>query len=175
VARAEQATAPARLAAAHPGGPAAQAEARELYRRCLNHYRTMVDEGDGEVASAVDDAGAAFAHFLAANLQAVHGVTATAAQQRAIARQISALAPERSGWDRLDLSDQRRFVEQLAILGVLIAESSRAAQRQGPAALDHVRRAACGYVQQLLGIDAMQLSIGPGGLVPRGEVAHPQA
>jgi hypothetical protein len=82
--------APARLARAHPGDAAARESAQRLYERCLQHYRTVLrpqDEGVG-----LDDAGAAVAAFVAANLGALHGQRVTPAMLRVLERQLQGIA-----------------------------------------------------------------------------------
>jgi hypothetical protein len=162
VARAAPATAPARLASGHPGGPAARRKAQALYEQCLGHYRAVVRAADA--ARPYDDAGAALAAFVAANLLALHGVTATPLQQLQIERQIAPIVRSSADWQKAALAERQGWFEELAIVAVLVSEAALQAPQQGAAAVEHVRRAARGYLQQLLGLDPDRLALGPDGL-----------
>jgi hypothetical protein len=54
--------------------------------------------------------------------------------------------------------------EQLAIIAVLMRETSAQAVLEGAAAIDNVQRAARGYLAQLLGLDADRITITRDGL-----------
>jgi hypothetical protein len=166
VERAANPVAPERLAAAHPGDAQAQAEARALYERCLAHYREVVRAH--EAALPVDDVGAAVAAFVAANMQALHGVAASSDVLLQLERQLSGVALRSSAWDAASARERQNYFEQMAILAVLIGESSAQAPRQGAAAVANVQRAARTYLQQLLGLNPDQLKLGAGGLSLRG-------
>jgi uncharacterized protein DUF6683 len=166
VERAACPVAPARLARAHPGGAAAQAQARELYERCLDHYRKVVRAHDA--ALPVDDVGAAVAYFVAANLQALHGIAATPAMLLQLERQLGGVAQRSAAWASAPACERQAYFEQMALLGVLVSESSRQAAAQGPAAIANVHRAARGYLQQLLGLNPDQLTLDAAGLTLRG-------
>jgi len=71
-------------------------------------------------------------------------------------------------WSRVPLGERQACFEQLALLAVLVDESTRQAHEQGPAAVENVRRAARGYLQQLLGLDPDRLGLDAGGLSLRG-------
>lgn len=154
--------APERLAAAHPGGPQQQREARALYERCLVHYREVVraTQADG----GLDDVGAAVACFVAANIQALQGVSVTPAMLLRLERQLGGVAQLSSAWSTATARERQLYFEQMAILAVLIRETSAHAALQGPVAVDNVRRAARGYLRELLGLDPEQLTLDAGGL-----------
>jgi hypothetical protein len=162
VERAHLPIAPARLAAAHPGGPQARREARVLYERCLTHYRDVVrvTQADG----GLDDVGAAVACFVAANIQALHGVSVTPAMLLRLERQLGGVVTVSSAWSTATARERQLYFEQMAILAVLIRETSAHAVLQGPAAVENVRRAARGYLWQLLGLNPDQLTLDAGGL-----------
>jgi hypothetical protein len=162
VERAASPVAPARLASAHPGGSEAQAQACALYERCLSHYREVVRAH--EAAPSHDDVGAAVACFVAANMQALHGVKATPAMRLQLERQLSGVTLRSAAWDEASARERQNYFEQMAILAVLIDASSAQAVHQGPAAVANVQRAARGYLQQLLGLNADQLRLGASGL-----------
>jgi hypothetical protein len=162
VGRASEPIAPARLAAAHPGGAAARADAHQLYERCLKHYRENVRAH--EAGLDVDDVGAAVACFVAANIQALHGITATPETLLRLERQLGGVALRSSAWATASARERQCYFEQMAILAVLIGETSAQAVHQGPAAIANVRSAARAYLQQLLGLQADSLTLGPEGL-----------
>jgi len=128
-----------------------------------------------EAASPVDDVGAAVAAFVAANMQALHGVSATPATLLQLERQLSGVALRSSAWDDAPARERQNYFEQMAILAVLIGESSAQAPRQGAAAVANVQRAARTYLQQLLGLNPDQLKLGAGGLSLRGASQECQA
>jgi len=158
--------APERLAVAHPGGPQQRREARALYERCLVHYREVVRATQAD--SGLDDVGAAVACFVAANIQALHGVTVTPAMLLRLERQLGGVAAFSSAWATATARDRQLYFEQTAILTVLIRETSAHAALQGPAAVENVRRAARGYLREMLGLDPGQLTVDAGGLSLRG-------
>ncbi|WP_280156084.1 DUF6683 family protein [Piscinibacter sp. XHJ-5] len=154
--------APAHLAASHPGGPQSRHEARALYERCLAHYRHVVRASQAD--SSLDDVGAAVACFVAANLQALHGIDATPEMLLRLERQLGGVATLSSAWASASARERQLYFEQMAILAVLIRETSAHAVLQGPAAVENVRRAARRYLRQLLGLDPDQLTLDAGGL-----------
>jgi hypothetical protein len=155
--------APGKLAAAHPA--AARAEARALYERCLAHYRTQVRAGQAD--AGMDDVGAAVAHFVAANIRALQGVTVTPQMLLQLERQLGGVVRVSSAWATASARERQIYFEQMAILAVLIGESAAQAVLQGPAALANVQRAARGYLQQLLGLNADHLTLDDHGLALR--------
>lgn len=155
-------TAPALLASRHPGGPAAQRQAKALYSRCLSHYRQTVRQGQPQ-----DDIGHAAAWFVCANLAALHQTAVSVEQIASVERQLRRLIAGHAGWKTAPLADRQSLFEQLATLGVLVGETQAQARTQGPAALANVQRAARGYLQQLLGVDADALQVSDHGLGAR--------
>jgi len=165
VERARAPIAPARLARAHPGDAAARERARQLYERCLQHYRCVVraqDQGSG-----LDDAGAAVAAFVAANLGALQARPVTPGMLRALQRQLHGITRASSGWKAAPVVERQAYFEQMALLAVLVAESAAQAASQGAAAVAKVQHAARGYLRQLLGLDPDHLTLGPDGLAVR--------
>jgi hypothetical protein len=79
-------------------------------------------------------------------------------------RQLSGVTLRSSAWDEASARERQNYFEQMAILAVLIDASSAQAVHQGPAAVANVRRAARGYLQQLLGLNADELRLGACGL-----------
>jgi hypothetical protein len=173
VERAHAPIAPARLARAHPGDAAAREAARQLYERCLVHYRRVVRAQDA--IAGLDDVGAAVAAFVAANFGALHGTRVAAHTLLSLERQLEGIARVSSDWEAAPLVERQAYFEQMAVLAVLVAESSAQAHAQGPAAVANVQSAARGYLRQLLGIDAGHLALGPDGLTARGTVASTSA
>jgi hypothetical protein len=172
VPRAARPAGPALLAAAHPGGAAARAEAQALYQQCLARYRTLFVAAE----AGVDDVGAALARFVAANVEALDtGVARAPAGRQSgpggaaarLARQMAAIVRASAGWSRAGTAERQSYFERLAILATLVAEASAQAPLQGEAAVEHVRRAARAYLHELLGLDADELTLGPQGLALR--------
>ena len=155
---------PARLAQAQAAG-AARTEAEALYRRCLDHYRKAVRPQDA--AAGFDDAGAAAANFVAANLMALSGERPARATLLALERQLRRVMQAALSRPGLPAADVQAHVEQLALLAVLVAEAAVQAPAQGQAAVDNVQRAARSYLQQLLGLNPDALTLGPKGLALR--------
>ena len=163
--------APARLAS-HLADPRAREQARTLYERCLARYREQAreqssasrDDSDGAKQIHLDDAGAALARFVAANLEALQGLYATPPMLQRLGHQLTAVAYASSAWGTASRVDRQAYFEQMAILSVLIHEVSAQAACQGPAAIANVQRAAHGYLQQLLGFDPNRLTLGADGL-----------
>lgn len=169
VERAHRPVAPARLASVHPGGGLAQQLARQLYERCLQHYRKVVRACDAD--RSVDDVGAAVACFVAANFQALRGEQATPQMLLKLERQLSGVVQASAAWADASAAERQFYFEQMAILAVLIGESSAQAPRQGEAAIANVQRAARGYLHDLLGLDPDLLRVGPDGLQLAGAAA----
>lgn len=160
--RAAPPVAPARLAAAHPGGAAQRQQARARYERCLVRYRNDVRPQDQ--ALGIDDVGAVVAHFVAVNLEALQGIDVTPAVLLRLERQLIGLVQLSPAWAGAKARERQMYFEQLAILTVYVAELSHQAHAQGPDAVANVRRAARGYLQTLLGLNPDRLSLGSGGL-----------
>jgi hypothetical protein len=164
------ATAPAQLAKAHPGGPKARQQAQALYTRCLAHYREKVQQG-----LPMDDVGAAAAYFVLANLAALQDLTVTEPQLALVERQMRHVIGRHEAWSAADAKEQQSLFEQFAVLGVLVGESQAEARKQGPAAIANVRRAARGYIVQLLGLNPDALRLTDKGLSLQTDVALPAA
>lgn len=172
VPRATETLGPARLAQAHPAGVARE-QAVALYQRCLQHYRQAVRPQDS--ARGFDDVGAAAAHFVAANLSALSGQQPTAAELLQLERQLRRVVQTSLAWGELPAADRQAYVEQLALLAVLVGEAAVQAPSQGPAAVANVERAARSYLQQLLGLNPDGLALGPKGLMVRETIASSRA
>ena len=169
VPRARVPSAPVWLARHHPGGPQAQAQARALYERCLTHYRDIVCAD--QPAAGYDDVGALLARFVAVNLGALREIDVTPAMLGSMEQQLAVVLQLSPAWLRADLRERQSYVEQLAILGVLVRETSAQAVLEGPAAVANVQRAARGYLMQLLGLDADRLTITEDGLALADSIA----
>ncbi len=172
---APDATAPALLASGpgmnvanvHKGRPPtaqmlaqAQAEQHQLYTRCLALYRERVQAGATE-----DDLGRAAALFVMANLNALGRPGGDASTLQALTQQMQNALQRLPDWPQTPLVARQQMFEQLAILGVLVTQSSEAAARQGPLARANVRAAAQAYLRQWLDVDPALLSLSPQGLV----------
>lgn len=151
------------LAARHPGGSTAQRQALTLYTRCLQHYRQRV-QPQVSPGGRDDDLGCAAAYFVLVNLAVLEGREPDAKALPAVERQLRRLLGTAPEWARCALAERQQGFEQLAALAVLVNESRLAAQLQGPAAASHVRQAAHGYLQQMLGLDAERLTVSTAGL-----------
>lgn len=172
VARSPVPLGPAQLARSHPGSQRERQRALAMYERCLQHYRSRVPQVHGADAAnaanaadatpAHDDVGAALAHFVAANLAALHGEPATPQHLRKLERQLVAVVRPSTAWRSAAEPERQAYVEQLGIIAVLISDCSNLARRQGAAAIAHVRRGARGYLRQLLGLDPDQLMLDAG-------------
>jgi hypothetical protein len=160
-------TAPALLARAHPGGPVAQRQALALYTNCLVHFRRAVRRGQAD-----DDVGAAIAFFIHANDCVLHDRAFAEGAPVALERQFSRIVAHSPQWQRATLKERQSFFEQIALIGVLVAETGAQASGQGPAAIANVRAAARAYVRQLLGVEADAWTIGATGLSLRSAVAN---
>ena len=154
VPRGREPRAPARLAQHQPGGPTARAAAQALYERCL---------ADAAPAGH-DDTGAVLARFVAANVGALRDDVVTAPMLDRLARQLAAVVGHSPAWRRADLQERQSYVEELAVVGVLVREMTAQAALQGCAAVAHVRCAARGYLRHLLGLEPDRLAIGERGL-----------
>lgn len=150
--------APALLARSHPGLQARQA-AQALYTRCLAHFRERAQQG-----AADDDIGLAAAYFVLANLDALHDLHPDEAVLLQVERQMRHALGHLSGWQKAPLRERQSAFEQLAVIGVLIAESAGAARSQGQVAQAHVQQAARAYLVRWLGINPDGLRLGPQGL-----------
>ncbi|HTT11054.1 MAG TPA: DUF6683 family protein [Burkholderiaceae bacterium] len=160
VERAPHAIAPARMAEAEP--ESRRDESRATYERCLHTYRTVVRAEDA--AQPVDDAGAALAFFVAANLNALHDIDATRETLARLERQLAGVAGHAPAWNSGSRTERQFYVEHLAILGVFIAGHAARARTQGPAAVATVRAAARRYLQRVLGLNPDLLTLGSDGL-----------
>lgn len=164
VERAPMPNAPTQLAAAQSKDAATRAELQALYTRCLQTYRDSIRPQDGEL----DDAGAAMALFVAANLCALNGTEATRSMLDALEQQLRGVTRRSADWDAASREQRQFFFERAAIIGVLMAGNHAKAKSQGAAALAEVRRIARQYLEQLLGFNPELLTIGPTGLAMRG-------
>jgi hypothetical protein len=162
VPRARIPTAPAVLASHHPGGKPEKAEMKALYERCLSHYREIVCAGSRD--PGYDDVGALLAHFVAVNFAALQDIDITPVMLQRLQEQLGGILRLSPAWLRADLRERQCYVEQLAIIGVLVRETSVQAAIEGPAAVANVRQAARGYLMQLIGLDADRLRLDDDGL-----------
>lgn len=162
--------APARLARVHPGGRKAQQQAEQLYLRCLSQYRQTVRPQD--LPRGQDDAAAALAFFVAASCRAHQGVEVEAAALRAVERQMGRILCLSERWHGAELTEKQCYVEQSAVLGVLMADAWTQARPAGGAAVSNVRRAARSYLGQLVGLDPARITLGPQGLALRDAITH---
>jgi hypothetical protein len=164
--------APARLAAGQPGGSAGREQAQRLYQSCLDHYRRAVRPQDS--ALGLDDVGAAAAHFVAACLEALQGTRTSGEGLLRLERQLAQLVRLSPAWAGARARDRQMVFEQMALLAVLIDATRTRAAAEGTAAVENVRRAARGYLQQLLGLDPDVLALGPQGLMlqPRASIGR---
>ena len=162
VPRARVPSAPAWLARHHPGGAHAQAQMRALYERCLSHYREIVCADPPD--AGYDDIGALLARFVAANLGALREIDVTPPMLARLEQQLAGVLQLSPAWLRADLRERQSYAEQLAIIAVLMRETSAQAVLEGAAAIAHVQRAAHGYLVQLLGLDADRITITAHGL-----------
>ncbi|NRF67252.1 hypothetical protein HLB44_09680 [Aquincola sp. S2] len=165
VPRAASPLAPGQLAATHPGPARERLELAALYQRCLRHYRSVVRSGD--TAAADDDVGAALAHFVAANLHALHGTESPPEALPALSHQLVAIVRGSPAWQRAPLRERQAYAEQLAILSVLMTDLAARARRDGAAAMAHVKQGAANYLRQLLGLDPHALTLDVSGLTLR--------
>jgi hypothetical protein len=137
-----------------------QAEQHQLYARCLALYRERVQAG-----AVDDDLGRAAALFVMANLNALGRPAGDASTLQALTQQMQNALQRLPDWPQTPLVARQQMFEQLAILGVLVTQSSEAAARQGPLARANVRAAAQAYLRQWLAVDPALLSLSPQGLV----------
>jgi len=161
VARAAEPRGPSRLAQAHLEGPA-RAEAEALYAGCLRHYRSAIRPHD-----EADDAGAAVAHFVAANLFAIGAEPATPTMLERLQRQLLPVARAASNWMSTSTVERQMFFEQVALLSVLIGGMAQHANAHGAAAQAKVRDAARQYLQKFLGLNPDTLALNAQGLTLR--------
>jgi len=157
--------APARLAAAHPGGATARRQMQAVYERCLAHYREVLRPDDA--ARGLDDVGAAAARFVAANLFALHGEHATPDALLALEAQLAGIVRSSPAWADASARDRQLYVEKLALLAVFVGEVAQQARGQGAGAVENVRRAARTYLRELLGLNPDALTLGRDGLTLR--------
>jgi len=150
--------APALLARSHPG-TAARQSAQGLYTRCLAHFRQGAQQ-----AAVHDDIGLAAAYFVLANLDALHDLHPDETALAQVERQMRHALRHLAGWQSAPLRERQSAFEQLAVIGVLVAESAAAARTQGPVAQAHVQQAARAYLVRWLGINPDGLTLGPQGL-----------
>lgn len=169
VTRARTPLAPMRLAASQPGDAKARAQASVVYHRCLEAYRKGVRPQDNE--HAVDDAGAAVAYFVAANLEVLHGVKATPEVLLGVERQLIRIVRTSWRWEDISAGERQFLFEQMAVLGVFVAGLWTRAPTQGAAAVANVRAIARRYLQQFLGLNPDMLALDSNGLSVRAAPA----
>ena len=164
VERAPTATAPTQMATLQSRDAATRAQLETLYATCQKTYRESIRPQDTED----DDAGAAVALFISANLHVLHDEQATPDMFEALELQLRGVTRRSAEWDAASQAQRQAFFERIAILAVLMAGSLDRAKSEGPAALADLRRTARQYLQQMLGVNPDLLTIGPTGLVMRG-------
>lgn len=169
VPRAPAPTAPARMAALHEGEQAQRLEVRAMYEKCLDTFRTASRPQD--TARGIDDAGAAVAFFVAANVAALTGADVSVDVLPTIERQLVELVRNVSNWDRSSTGERQFYFEQMAMLGVFVAVRAEQAKAGSVAERHAVREAARNYLRHLLGVNPDRLTIGPAGLSLRA-AAH---
>jgi hypothetical protein len=158
--RAEQATAPARLAAGQPGGDAARQKMQSVYADCLVWYREHMQRYD----ATDDDVGAAMAAFVSACMGAMQGVQSAPGYRPGMDRQLSNVLRRHPLWTRANAAERQTMFERFAILAVFVQGCAVRAVREGPKAVANVRQAGRSYLRELFGIDPDMLALGPCGL-----------
>lgn len=167
---AARATAPTLLAKSHPGDGKVRRDARGLYERYLQHYRSQV-QTSLRPGRRDDDLGMAAAYFTMANLATLQDLEhLDPALLATVERQMRHLIGGTPSWHAASLADRQCLFEQLAVLGVLVNDARLLARRQGAAAIAHVQGAARTYLIQLLGLDPDQLTLTHEGLTTGGSV-----
>ena len=156
--RAARPIAPALLAAGYP--ESTRQAMCTLYEIYLQHYRSVA--GGGPEKS--DDARAAVAHFVAANMQALQGIDVTPSMLQRLHGQLAMVTRLSSRWDRASLRERQLFFEKMAIVAVLVDQAWTLATTQGQAAIEHVQRGARGYLRELLGLEPDGLTLSESGL-----------
>lgn len=173
VERAAKSTAPARMAALHKGPQAERLQVRAMYEHYLDTFRTVSRPAD--TARGIDDAGAAVAFFVAANLGALSGVDYSPAVLERIERQLNEIVRTVSNWDRASIAQRQFYFEQMAMLGVFVAVRTEQAKSGTPAAKREVQDAARTYLRHLLGVNPDRLVVGTHGLSLRAADAAPRS
>lgn len=164
VARAATPVAPARYAALHRGSAAERQQLRAMYEQCLAAFRSARPE---DTAAGIDDAGAALAFFVAANLSVLDGVPVSQPMLDRIERQLAGLARRLSNWDGATNAQKQFYFEQMAMLGAFVAGRAAQAKDAGPKAIAEVKSAARSYLQHLLAVDADRIRLDTRGLTLR--------
>jgi len=165
--------APVKLARSHPGGSRERQRMQAIYERCLQCYRDVIRPSD--TARGVDDVGAVAARFVASNWRALRGGRVSTQALLSLERQLAGVVHAASGWSQAAARDRQVFFEKLAVLTVFVSECADLALLQGEAAMANLRRAAAGYLHELLGVAPEMLTIGDEGLALRPGVAMPAA
>jgi hypothetical protein len=162
-----------KLSRSHRGSAQERRRMQAIYERCLVHYREAVRPEDA--ACGIDDVGAAVARFVAANFRALHGTEVDTAVLLKLERQLAGVVRATSGWAHAPARERQLYFEKMAVLAVFMHELTDQAVLQGDAAVANVRRAAHGYLRELLGVEPDALAIGPDGLALRGARDEPAA
>lgn len=165
VERAQTPIAPALLADVQPVDAGTRDGLVALYETCLQTYRESLRPQDAPLG--LDDAGAALAFFVAANLHALHDVDVTPELLHRLERQLVVLARMTSSWDSVSIAQRQTYFEKMAILGTLVAGMAERAKERGEAELDHVRGVARAHLRQLLALDPDLVTLDATGLALR--------
>jgi hypothetical protein len=173
VERAPAPIAPALLADVQPVDARTRDGLVALYETCLQTYRASLRPQDEQLG--LDDAGAALAFFVAANLHALHGVDVTPELLHRLERQLIALARMTSSWDSVGVAQRQAYFEKMAILGTLVAGMAERAKTHGEAELDLVRGVARSHLRQLLALDPDLVTLDATGLALRAAPAGAHA
>jgi len=162
--RAERPTAPAQLAASHPGPDETRRQIQSIYEECLVRYREDIRPHDGDM----DDAGVALASFVEACVFARTGTRPTATCRINTENQMSGVLRQHPMWVRAGAAERQTLFERFAILAVFVWGCAVRAAEEGPQATRHVRQAAASYLQELFGVEPDRLGLGPDGVYLRG-------
>jgi hypothetical protein len=162
VERSPHSVGPARMAEALQVDAATREQMRAAYEQCLHTYRNVVRAQD--IGLPFDDAVAAVAYFVAANLYALTGIDSTPLMLVRLERQLGALVHMTTRWDAAPIADRQLYFEQTAISGVLMASMAKQARSRGAEAVATLKSTARRNLHQLLGLDPDLLSLGRDGL-----------
>jgi hypothetical protein len=153
---------PKAMAAAYPAGQRARAE--QTFEQLLAGYQQIEQRFD----IARYDVAGAVAAFVAGSYMGYHNTGFPDQQFKPLVEQMRRIIGADAGFVRAPDRAKQDMYEQLAILGMLVANTQMALQQKPDAqAAAAMRQAAKGYLEQFLRTDAERVHITAEGLVIR--------
>lgn len=150
---------PQQMAAAYPS------DKRELVQRTFEDLLSGYQRVEQQFGIAPYDVASGVAAFLAGCYMGFHNAGFPDQHFKPLVAQMRQILSDDAGWAQTSVADKQDMYEQLAILGMLMANTQMALKKQPDARAQAAMQAAArGYLEQFLKVDAAKVQLSAKGL-----------